>query len=138
MIAIAVGSAALIIVLSVFNGFEDLVKGLYSDFYADMRIAPAQGKTFHISPEQIQKIKSTGGVAVISFVAEEKAVLNGAFQSIVSMKGVDDQYTLINKINTPQHIPRGRFELGTVENPKIVVGAGIENAAGVDVEIKLQ
>ncbi len=134
MIAIAVGSAALIIVLSVFNGFEDLVKGLYSDFYADMRIAPAQGKTFHISPEQIQKIKSTGGVAVISFVAEEKAVLNGAFQSIVSMKGVDDQYTLINKINTPQHIPRGRFELGTVENPKIVVGAGIENAAGVDVE----
>jgi lipoprotein-releasing system permease protein len=47
---IAVGSAALIIVLSVFNGFEDLVKGLYADFYADMRIVPARGKTFHISP----------------------------------------------------------------------------------------
>lgn len=134
MIAIAVGSAALIIVLSVFNGFEDLVKGLYADFYADMRIVPSQGKTFHISASQIQRIKNTGGVAIISFVAEEKAVLNGAFQSIVSMKGVDAQYTLINKINTPQHIPRGKFDLGTVENPKIVVGAGIENAAGVDVE----
>jgi lipoprotein-releasing system permease protein len=50
------------------------------------------------------------------------------------MKGVDEQYTTVNKINTPQHIPRGKFDLGTIENPKIVVGAGIENAAGVDVQ----
>lgn len=134
MTAIAVGAAALIIVLSVFNGFEDLVKGLYADFYADMRVVPASGKTFHISAEQISKIKSTPGVVVISFVAESKAVLNGALQTIVSVKGVDDQYTRINKINTPKHIPRGRFELGTIAEPKLVVGAGIENAAGLDVE----
>jgi lipoprotein-releasing system permease protein len=132
--AIAVGSAALIIVLSVFNGFEDIVKGLYADFYADMRIMPTRGKTFHISPTQIQQIKNTKGVAVISFVAEEKAVLNGALQTIVSMKGVDENYTSINKINSPKHIPRGKFELGTVSDPKLVVGAGIENAAGIDVE----
>lgn len=134
MMAIAVGSAALIIVLSVFNGFEDLVKGLYADFYADMRIVPAGGKTFHISPAQIQQIKNTSGVAVISFIAEEKAVLNGAFQTIVSLKGVDEQYTATNKINSAQHIPRGRFSLGTVDAPELVVGAGIENAAGVDVD----
>ena len=134
MTAIAVGSAALIIVLSVFNGFEDLVKGLYADFYADMRIVPAQGKTFHLSGSQIQQIKNTKGVAIISFVAEEKAVLNAALQTIVSVKGVDEQYTSINKINTPKHIPRGKFELGTITEPKLVVGAGIENAAGVDVE----
>ncbi|MEO7530623.1 MAG: FtsX-like permease family protein [Sediminibacterium sp.] len=132
--AIAVGSAALIIVLSVFNGFEDLVKGLYADFYADMRIVPAQGKTFHLSGEQIQKIKNTKGVAVISFVAEEKAVLNGALLTMVFVKGVDENYTSINQINTPKHIPRGKFELGTVTDPKIVVGAGIENAAGLDAE----
>ena len=132
--AIAVGSAALIIVLSVFNGFEDLVKGLYADFYADMRIVPAQGKTFHISPSQIQQIKNTKGVAIISFVAEEKAVLSGGQTTIVSVKGVDAQYTSINKLNSPKHIPRGKFELGTVAEPKLVVGAGIENAAGVDVE----
>ena len=132
--AIAVGSAALIIVLSVFNGFEDLVKGLYADFYADMRIVPAQGKTFHISPSQIQQIKNTKGIAIISFVAEEKAVLSGGQTTIVSVKGVDAQYTSINKLNSPKHIPRGKFELGTVAEPKLVVGAGIENAAGVDVE----
>ena len=134
MIAIAVGTSALIIVLSVFNGFEDLVKGLYADFYADMRIIPASGKTFHISDQQIQKLTATEGVAVISYLAEEKAILNGVYQSIVSIKGVDNQYTAINKINSPQHIRRGKFDLGTMDDPKLVVGAGIENAAGVDVE----
>ncbi len=134
MTAIAVGSAALIIVLSVFNGFEDLVKGLYADFYADIRIAPSKGKTFHISPTQIQSIKNTSGVVAISFVAEEKAVLNGAFQTIISLKGVDDQYTRVNQVHTPKHLPRGQFSLGTVDAPALVVGAGIENAAGIDVD----
>ncbi len=134
MVAIAVGSAALIIVLSVFNGFEDLVKGLYADFYADVRIAPAKGKTFHVSTAQIQSIKNTHGIVAVSFVAEEKAMLQGAFQTIVSVKGVDDQYTSVTRVNAPQHLPRGKFELGTLDAPQIVVGAGIENAAGVDVD----
>lgn len=134
MIAIAVGCAALIIVLSVFNGFEDLVKGLYADFYADVRIAPAKGKTFHISTAQIQSVRTTDGIAAISFVAEEKAVLKGAFQTIVSLKGVDKAYTSVTRVSAPQHITRGRFELGTVDAPQLVVGAGIENAAMVDVD----
>ncbi len=134
MMAIGVGTAALIIVLSVFNGFEDLVKGLYADFYADMRIVPATGKSFHISPEQINKIKNTPGVAVISYVAEEKAVLNGAFQTIISLKGVDNQYAQVTSINTPQHIIRGKYDMGTIDAPKLVVGSGIENAAGLSVD----
>ncbi len=134
IVAIAVGSAALIVVLSVFNGFEDLVKGLYADFYADMRIVPAHGKTFHLPGEKIRQIKTAPGIAVISFVAEEKAMLNGAFLTIVSLKGVDDQFTRVNAINTPKHMPRGSFTLGTLAEPKLVVGAGIENAAGVNVE----
>ena len=131
--AIAVGSAALIIILSVFNGFEDLVKGLYSDFYADIRVAPATGKTFHLNQSQFSKIRSTTGVLGLSAVVEEKAVLmNGDCSSIVYIRGVDDQYTSVSKVSN--HIRRGKFELGTAESPKIVVGAGIENAACVDVE----
>lgn len=132
--AIAVGSAALIIVLSVFNGFEGLVKGLYTDFYADVRIMPATGKSFHISSAQLQSVKNTADVSVLSFVAEEKAVLNGAFQTIIVLKGVDENYTSVTRINTPDHLPRGSFTLGTVDAPQLVVGAGIENAAGVDVD----
>lgn len=137
MTAIAVGSAALIIVLSVFNGFEDLVKGLYADFYADIRVAPASGKTFHISPDKVQEIKRLPGIAATSFVAEEKAVLNGAFQTIVSLKGVDKAYSHVTRVNTPQHLPRGVFDLGTVDAPGLVVGGGIENAGGVDVARKV-
>jgi lipoprotein-releasing system permease protein len=131
--AIAVGSAALIIVLSVFNGFEDLVKGLYSDFYADIRVAPTTGKTFHLNQDQFNKIKSTNGVLGLSAILEEKAVLmNGDCSSIVYIRGVDDQFTTVSKVSN--HIRRGKFELGSAEAPKIVVGAGIENAACIDVE----
>ena len=134
VVAIAVGSAALILVLSVFNGFEDLVKGLYADFYADVRIAPGTGKTFTLAPGEVKSIRAANGVAVMSFVAEEKAVLSGAYQTIISLKGVDDNYTSVTRINRAEHIPRGKFSLGTAEAPMIVAGSGIENAAGIDVE----
>ena len=131
--AIAVGCAALIIVLSVFNGFENLVKGLYSDFYADIRVAPSSGKTFHLNVDQFKKIRSTTGVLGLSAIVEEKAVLmNGDCSSIVYIRGVDDQFTSVSKVSN--HIRRGKFDLGTSDAPKIVVGAGIENAACIDVE----
>ena len=131
MIAIAVGTAALIIVLSVFNGFEDLVKSLYSDFYSDIRIAPAAGKFITITPQQVQKIKAVAGVAGISLVAEEKAMLvNGDYQSIIFLKGVDENYKSVNKLKN--HIVRGRFDVGTSDKPLLLIGAGIESAVGAD------
>lgn len=134
--AITVGCAALIIILSVFNGFEELVKGLYTDFYTDIRIAPVKGKIIQLNTVQLQQIKSTPGVAIMSLVAEEKALLvNGPYQTIVLVKGVDDQYVATNKIN--QHIKRGKFLLGTSESPQIVLGYGIENAIGAEVERSL-
>ncbi len=131
--AIAVGAAALIIVLSVFNGFEDLVQGLYKDFYADMRIAPAQGKVIKLTPTQIDQLKGTAGVATLSLVAEEKALLvNGEYQSVVFLKGVDENYLSTNGIGG--HIIRGKFKLGSAVAPELVLGGGIENAIGADVE----
>ena len=136
VIAIAVGTTALIIVLSVFNGFEDLVKGLYADFYADIKVSPVKGKTIILTPEQINQLKNINGITQTSLVAEEKALLvNGDNQAIVYVKGVDDNYT--NTSNMLAHIVRGKFVLGNIENPKLVIGAGIENAAGIDVERSL-
>ncbi|MFN9854290.1 MAG: FtsX-like permease family protein [Bacteroidota bacterium] len=134
LLAIGVGATALIIVLSVVNGFEDLVKGLYNDFYADMRVVPARGKIMRIPTDRLQQIKKVPGVLALSCVAEEKAVLNGAFQTVITMKGVDSQYTAVTNIHTPQHLMRGSFSLGDVDHPAIVVGTGIENAAGLEVE----
>jgi lipoprotein-releasing system permease protein len=130
MIAIMVSTAALIIVLSVFNGFEDLVKNLYGDFYADLKITPKQGKFFTADTAFIQKIKSVNGIDKLSFTVEEKAVLvNGSdYQTIVFLKGVDKNYNVVNKLS--HYITDGKYELGTPDVPDIVSGSGIANAVG--------
>lgn len=132
VLAIAVGAAALIVVLSVFNGFEDLVKGLYGDFYADMRIAPAQGKFMTIAPQQLNAINKVDGIQAISFIAEEKAVLvNGEAQTIIYLKGVDSSYLRVSKLE--QHIVHGKYSVGNADNPEIILGVGVESAIATDV-----
>jgi len=133
VVAIAVVTAAIIVVLSVFNGFESLVKGLYSDFYADIKISSLNSKTLHLSAEKLSQLKQVNGVANFSCVAEEKAVLlNDNYQSIVVLKGVDNNYCLVNNIKN--YIKRGKYSTGNSDHPQLIVGAGIENAVGADVE----
>lgn len=55
MVAIAVVTAALVVVLSVFNGFEDLVKQMYGDFYADLQVLPKSGKLVSLTSGQLKK-----------------------------------------------------------------------------------
>lgn len=129
VLAMLVGTAALIIVLSVFNGFEGLVKGLYGDFYADIRISPQQGKFIEFDSTLQGKISSLKGVRQVSYCVEEKSViLNGDYQTIVFLKGVDSNYINVN--NMALHTVRGTYQLGTTDCPKIYSGAGIANAVG--------
>ncbi len=131
VLAIAVGTASLIIILSVFNGFEDLVKNLYGDFYADINVSPAHGKFMQLTPQQLKKITSVKDVQAISLIAEQKAVLvNGDYQAIIYLRGVDANYTKVNHIS--KHIQQGEYKLGTVDSPLLVIGAGIEDAVGGD------
>lgn len=126
-----VGTAALIIVLSVFNGFEGLVKGLYGDFYADIRISPAQGKFISFDNALQNKINNLDGVQQVSYCVEEKSVvINGDYQTIVFLKGVDSNYINVN--NMALHTVRGTYQLGNTERPKIYTGAGIANAVGAN------
>ena len=130
IVAMLFGTAALILVLSVFNGFEDLVKGLYSSFYPDIKVAPAVGKQLTLTPDQLMKIRSVKGVKAVALVVEERAFLkNGEAQSMISLKGVDDSYELVTTV--ADHIVNGRFDTGTEEHPLLVLGAGIENAVAV-------
>lgn len=138
MLAIAVGTAALIIVLSVFNGFEDIVKGLYGDFYSDIRIAPAKGKFAEFTPDLLNKIRAVNGIDKTSFFAEEKAVLvNGDLQTIVYLKGVDAIYVQVSNVSAHIDEREGTYDLGETDAPKIVAGAGISNAVNADPSDKL-
>ncbi|MFN2458977.1 MAG: ABC transporter permease, partial [Chitinophagaceae bacterium] len=130
IVAIIVGTAALIIVLSVFNGFEGLVKSLYSSFYPDIKVSAVAGKQITLTQDQLNRLRSIKGVKGISLVVEEKALLqNGEAQSIVYLKGVDENYSTVAGV--AQHIIKGTFDVGTAEEPLLVLGAGIENAVGV-------
>ncbi|HEX8332505.1 MAG TPA: FtsX-like permease family protein [Segetibacter sp.] len=131
VLAIAVGAAALIIVLSVFNGFEGLVKSLYADFYADVRIGTPANKFISLTPQQLSAIRKVEGVQQISLIVEEKAVLvNESYQSIIFLKGVDAAYPQVSGL--AKHVVRGKFELGKADEPFLVLGGGIANAVGVD------
>lgn len=133
MVAIVFITAAFIVLLSVFNGFEGLVKSLYSSFYSDIKISPASGTVLTFTPEQLQKVKSVEGVKDYTLVVEEKALLqNGDVQTIVYLKGVDERYSNVTAVDSK--IIRGKFELGTTDQPGIVLGSGIENAIGVQTD----
>lgn len=132
MAAIAVGTAALIIVLSVFNGFEGLVKGLYTDFYADVQVTPQHGKYFTITSPKLSQLSKIQGVAAINPVIEEKAVLvNGDYQSIIYLKGVSADFLRVTPLH--KHIVRGVAYTGNVSQPRLLLGVGIEGLLGVDV-----
>jgi len=128
--AIIIGTTALILMLGVFNGLEGLVKSLYSSFYSEMNISAAHGKTITVTNEQLQKLKGLGGIKNFSLVAEEKGMLkNGGYQSVVVLKGVDDNYRYVTGV--ADHLIRGTYNLGTPDDPLLIMGAGVENAVGV-------
>jgi lipoprotein-releasing system permease protein len=130
IVAIINIAAAMIIVLSVFNGFEDLVKSLYSSFYPDIKVSAVAGKQIILTPGQLSSLHGVPGVRNISLSVEEKALLqNGDYQSIVYLKGVDENYRNVSGLS--EHMLKGNFNLGTEEQPLLVLGAGVENAVGV-------
>lgn len=130
VVAIAFATTALLVLWSAFNGFEDLVKSLYTTFYTDVKVSAASGKTIQLTAAQIQSLRNTAGVKTVSLTAEEKALLqNGDYTAIVDLKGVDADYTRATSIE--QGIVRGKYFLGDAENPGAVLGVGIENAVAV-------
>ena len=128
--AIVVITAAFIILLSVFNGFEGLVKSLYSSFYADMRVIPAEGKKMTVSSGQAARLARVPGINAYSYFIEDKALLqNGEVQAIVYLKGVDSNYSLVSGVS--EKVVRGSFNTGSADKPGIVLGSGVENALGL-------
>jgi lipoprotein-releasing system permease protein len=133
MAAIVVGSASLILVLSVFNGFEDLVKSLYTSFYPDLKISPANGKTLTLNGDQLKQLAGIKGIRAVSLIAEDKAlVVNGDWRAQVSLKGVDGNYTRVTGVAGT--LRKGKFDLGTQDHPQAVLGSGVENILGLQAD----
>jgi lipoprotein-releasing system permease protein len=138
MTAIVVGAASLIIVLSVFNGFEDLVKSLYTSFYSDLKITPASGKTLTLTTAQLKQLQMVKGVRALSLVVEEQAVLMNGNNPPSSpyLKGVDTNYTKVSGV--AGKMDRGSFAVGTSDQPLAILGSGVEYALGIEADRALQ
>lgn len=132
MTAIAIVTAALVIVLSVFNGFEDMVKTMYDDFYADIKIEPAKGKTINNTITLSNQLKQIKAIVNSESIVEERAIIiDEEDKSIISLKGVDPTYEHSSKIN--QYIYKGSFNVGTLNTPNIILGGGIEHSLQINV-----
>lgn len=128
--AIAIGTAALITILSVSNGFSEVVKSLYADFYADVRISPAKGKFFELTDAQYNLLKNLEGVNAISKVVENKALfVKGDYQTVATLKGVDTSYGSINHIKN--YLKRGQTAIGYKDQPLLIMGIGVERKLGL-------
>src|SRR3954466_400625 len=131
MLGMGVGAFALIVVLSVFNGFEGLVLSLYSSFYPDLEIRAAAGKTFEDDSLLSSKILHLKGISSLSRTLEENAYLEyGDEAQLGTIKGVDEKY---NDVTTVKHYVRdGRFILQDATRSYAVLGANISYAMNID------
>lgn len=101
MISIGVGSLALIVVLSVFNGLQSLVESMYETFEPDLKITVVEGKTIDLAKFPLDSITQLDGVKEYTKVIEEVVgVKNGANQGIATLKGVDNSFLSMTNIDT--------------------------------------
>jgi lipoprotein-releasing system permease protein len=107
---VSAGTLALIVVLSVFNGFEDLVKKLFNSFDPDLMITVKEGKTFDTRQIPAEKIRQLPGVISFTEVVEENALLRYKNeQYIVTLKGVSNDFLAQNQMDSM--LVDGRFIL---------------------------
>ena len=121
---VTVVTAAMVIVLSVFNGFEGLVISLYNVFEAPVVIKPAEGKTFDLSAIPIEKITSTEGVIGYVEVLEESCLLRYRDkQYFARIKGVSDNYTELTDIDSMMIDGDAAMSVNGV--PAAMLGSGV-------------
>jgi ABC-type lipoprotein release transport system permease subunit len=101
VIGILTGSAALIVVLSVFNGLHGFIGSLYSSFDPDIKVSTVKGKVFSLDSVDVVKIKNIPGIASYSEILEDNALLKfGKRQMPGTIIGVDDNYHKVTGIDT--------------------------------------
>ena len=129
-IGMAVGTAALIIILSVYNGFDSLVRSLMSNVEPDLMITPAAGKTFVPKGDTYDWIYDQPAVKSMYCVLQEQVFINyDGKQSLAKAKGVDWIYEEESPIRS--HIKEGEFKLHKGDIPMAAVGAGLAHEMGI-------
>jgi lipoprotein-releasing system permease protein len=133
MVGVAISTMALVAVMSVFNGLEDLIRGLFSSFDSELQVTPVVGKSFVATEDWLNALRKVEGVEVITEVIEDNALLEyRGNQHIARVKGVSDNYF------DHERFSKGYFwgdtTLGTAERPGAILGRGVAFALSVNLD----
>jgi lipoprotein-releasing system permease protein len=133
MVGIAFSTAALIIVLSVFNGLEGLLRSLYTSFDPEIKIELVKGKSFEMTEELLSKIKSITGVGIVTEVIEDYAYVRFRdADMVVTMKGVSDNF--IDQHRLDNHLVDGELVLRENGMMYAIIGRGVQYALSIGIE----
>lgn len=133
MLGVLVGSAALVIILSVFNGFEHIILNMYSAFTPELRIEPRQGKSFAFENDLKERLENEDGIAYYTEVLQEKVLLRyGQNQYIANLKGENARELPASVADTL--LFQGKFLLEDGGTDYAVVGAAIQAYLGINID----
>ena len=129
-LAVAVVTAAMLCVMSVLNGFEEVIEGMFSRFDADLRIEAVEGKSFDCATEAFERVRQLPGVAVFSETIEETALVEYAGKQIPALlKGVDDRFEELTMIDSI--LVDGSYSVYDGAFERAVLGQGLANQLGI-------
>ena len=136
-LGIGLGCAALLVIMSVFNGLEGLIASLYNSFNPDIKITAVTGKTFECDSTLMTKIAAIDGVVGISQTIEEVAFFKYKdSEHFGILKGVDKNYATITKIDSS--IEAGNFNLNKNGVYQAVVGYGVDYFLDININNPMQ
>jgi len=130
---VAVGTMALIIILSVFNGLETMVSKIFNTFDPDIKITAAEGKTFIPDTARLKLLAKVDGLSAYSLTIEDNALLKyGSREYIATIKGIDENYATVSNIDSSMW--EGEFILRNDKGrPYAIPGIGVAQYLGIRV-----
>jgi lipoprotein-releasing system permease protein len=134
VVAVALISAAIIIVLSIFNGLGDLLHSINNSFDPEIRIQAVKGKSFLVDKALIEKVRKVNGVSIITEVIEDDAYAryNGADQ-VVTVKGVGDNFMDQKRIPRSS-IVEGELALKKNGKERALIGYGVKSSLSIAID----
>ncbi len=124
VVGVAISTMALVAVMSVFNGLEDLIRSLFASFDAELKIEPVKGKSFEVTEEWLNTIRQIEGVGILTEVIEDNALLEyRGNQQVVRLKGVSENF--LDQDRFSKGYFWGDTTLGTPVRPGAILGRGV-------------
>lgn len=130
VISIAVPVAAIIILISIYNGFGQLVESINNFVDPEVKVTPVEGSTFKIEDVDSEALRVIEGVEAISFVADQMVLLEHKDrQEVVTLRGVDDDFNSV--IPFDQSVESGKYEVRLGDLNRLVMGNAMARKLGV-------